>query len=163
MAFSDPTSSSSANLAGDSNCAESCRQSLREKRTLNPPFGSPLSPFVRTTATPPVGAPPLRKRKIKNDPAHWRALSALNFFFRRAAQLSTLRSDRICYRSFTSIIGLYFSFCELGDIRSSPVPEIVAKWSALSKPGALIALARTFFETLAFALAILLTGSSRRW
>ena len=63
-------------------------------------------------------------------------VSAVNSFFRCAAQLNALRGVRLCYRSFCSGIRLYFSFCELRNVRPSPVREcVILQWIAMFKPG----------------------------
>ena len=121
--FADPSPETTAHLTGASSCAETFSGTLKatdirpsqaakrfmlscEKLRLTRTFRN-MGPSARLKAIRKAGTP----------------LFAANSFFRRSAQFSTLRGVRLCCRSFSSGIILYFSFCELKNVRPSPVRE----------------------------------------
>ena len=57
-------------------------------------------------------------------------------FFRTASQAHSLIGVRFCFRSFSSAIRCYFSFCELRDTTPFPVrEEVVIEWSSIFNHG----------------------------
>ena len=135
IAFADHSPATTARLTGSSRCAEDFRRHLKatdlksshsakririscERLRLERTFLT-LCPSAKLQALRQAGAP----------------LSAVNAFFRHTSQFHALRGVRLCYRSFASGIRLYFSFCELKNVRPSPVREcVVLQRSALFKP-----------------------------
>ena len=86
----------------------------------------------------------------------------MNSFFRCAAQLNTLRGVRQRYRSFSSDILLYFSFCELKIYDPSTRGKAPAFIGALySNQGTPTAHTLITYVKLSITRASLLTGIPR--